>query len=97
MSIISLNNSSITAEIQNILKSSLLIIITHLCYLFQINGILDGEIAYQISSKRKIQLIQRDFVENTVDMTVNSLLELNIPIEVSFLYITYTIDNIYNY
>jgi hypothetical protein len=67
--------------IEKILKASVLLIATQLCHLFQLVGILESPLRH-FPSHRKVQLIQRDFVERNVELMVDSLVELNIPIEV---------------
>lgn len=69
-------------SIDKILKASVLLITTQLCHLFQVVGLLDSPFPNPLVSHRKVQMIQRDFVESTVELTIDSLLELNIPIEV---------------
>lgn len=70
--------------IEKILKASVLLISTQLCHLFQVVGILESPLRQTSSpaSHRKVQMIQRDFVERNVELTVDSLVDLNIPVEV---------------
>jgi hypothetical protein len=84
MDIVSSSSASSLSSIEKILKSSVLLIATQLCHLFQVVGLLDSPFHQSRPSHRKVQLVQRDFVENTVEQTIDSLLELNIPIEVFF-------------
>ena len=71
------------SSIEKILKSSVLLVATQLCHLFQVVGLLDSPFHHSRFSHRKAELIQRNFVESTVELTIDSLLDLNLPIEVS--------------
>jgi hypothetical protein len=81
MDIVSPSTTS-PSSIEKILKSSVLLVATQLCHLFQVVGLLDSPLHHTRPSHRKAELVQRDFVEKTVELTIDSLLELNFPIEV---------------